>query len=69
MMPDYKKISNEIGSWTIKPIVYSGWICYMFGCGDDGGGLVYRPKESNVPNRFVRWMMKVCFACTWKKII
>jgi hypothetical protein len=42
----------------------SNWKCYMFGSAD-GNGIVYTPFEGNVPNRFVRWMMKICFACTW----
>lgn len=67
-MPDYKVSSKELGSWTIKPVTYSGWNCYMFG-GDDECGIVYRPQEGKEPNRFARWMMKVCFACTWKKVV
>jgi len=43
---------------------YSSWKCYMFGS-SDGNGFTYTPVEGKVPNRFVRWMMKVCFACTW----
>jgi hypothetical protein len=44
---------------------YSNWKCHMFGSSPGGNGMVYYPSEGNVPNRFVRWMMKVCFACTW----
>ena len=44
----------------------SEWECYMFG-GEDGYGITYRPKKGCEPNCFVRWMMKVCFACTWVK--
>lgn len=44
---------------------YSGWQCYMFGNRPGEYGLVYRPKEGMEPNRFVRWMMKVCFDCLW----
>jgi hypothetical protein len=43
----------------------SNWKCYMFGNSTNGHGMVYCPAEGNVPNRFVRWMMKICFACTW----
>lgn len=46
---------------------YSGWKCYMFGNVPGGTGFIYTPTESNVPNFFVRWMMKLCFACTWVK--
>jgi hypothetical protein len=49
-----------------KPPEMSEWVCYMFG-GSKGDGLCWQPKKGNEPNRFVRWMMKVCFACTWVK--
>ncbi len=45
----------------------SEWSCYMFGNTPGGYGLVYTPEKGKVPNRFVRWMMKICFACTWVK--
>jgi len=44
----------------------SNWTCYLFG-GSPGNGIAYTPVEGKVPNRFVRWMMKICFDCTWKK--
>ena len=44
----------------------SEWICYMFGA-SKGEGFAYRPAKDKQPNWFVRWMMKVCFACTWVK--
>ena len=44
----------------------SEWRCYLFGA-TYNNGIHYRPVKGNVPNRFVRWMMKVCFACTWIK--
>jgi len=44
------------------------WICYLFGTAPKTNtGISYRPLEGNVPNRFIRWMMKVCLACTWVK--
>lgn len=43
----------------------SGWTCYMFGNKPGGMGIAYTPAEGQVPNAFVRWMMRVCFACTW----
>ena len=46
----------------------SKWKCYMFGNSERGSGIVYWPSEGDVPNVFVRWMMKVCFACTWVKV-
>ena len=44
----------------------SNWTCYMFGS-KQGNGIAYTPSEGNVPNFFVRWMMKICFDCTWVK--
>ena len=45
----------------------SGWKCYMFGNRPDGKGIIYFPEKGQVPNRFVRFMMKVCFDCLWVK--
>ena len=45
----------------------SDWKCYMFGNKPDGSGMIYIPAEGQVPNRFVRFMMKVCFDCLWVK--
>lgn len=45
----------------------SEWQCYMFGNSPDGTGLVYTPMKGCEPNFFVRWMMKICFGCTWVK--
>lgn len=45
----------------------SEWVCYMFGNRPGGIGIIYRPTKNQVPNAFVRWMMKLCFACTWVK--
>ena len=44
----------------------SNWTCYMFGNRPDANfGIVYIPQEGRVPNRFVRWMMRICFDCLW----
>jgi hypothetical protein len=45
----------------------SPWKCYMFGNRPGGVGIVYRPMLGKEPNRFVRWMMLVCFDCLWVK--
>jgi len=46
----------------------SEWKCYLFGnTPQDNQGIVWIPRKGQEPNRFVRWMMKVCFACTWEK--
>jgi len=50
----------------IKSPEMSEWKCYLFGS-SDGTGITYCPIKGGEPNCFVRWMMKVCFACTWVK--
>lgn len=48
----------------------SCWKCYMFGSSPEkNGGILYQPTEGNVPNWFVRWMMRIFLACTWVKDI
>jgi hypothetical protein len=44
----------------------SNWTCYLFG-GSPGNGIQWTPNEGRVPNRFVRFMMRICFDCTWVK--
>ena len=54
--------------YTIKLPERSEWKCYMFGnTPRDNQGIVWVPIKGQEPNWFVRWMMKVCFACTWIK--
>ena len=43
------------------------WECYLFGSTPAQPGLIYVPHEGQVPNWFVRWMMKVMLGCTWVK--
>ena len=43
------------------------WKCYLFGNTPSGHGMVYIPAQGQIPNWFVRWMMKVCLGCTWVK--
>jgi hypothetical protein len=46
----------------------SEWKCYMFGNSPEvNEGIMYVPRKGHEPNWFVRWMMKVCFDCTWVK--
>ena len=52
--PDYQLTIPKLSNWT----------CYLFG-GSPGDGLAYTPVEGKVPNRFVRFMTRICFACTW----
>jgi hypothetical protein len=54
-------------TYHIVTPTYSRWKCYMFGNTPNGMGIIYIPLRGNEPNWFVRWMMKVCFACTWVK--
>lgn len=44
---------------------YSNWKCYLFGNRPGENGIVYAPTKGRVPNRFVRWMMRICFDCMW----
>jgi hypothetical protein len=45
---------------------HSNWTCYMFGNRPDANfGISYVPSEGRVPNRFVRFMMRICFDCMW----
>ena len=52
--------------YTINLPKLSNWTCYLFG-GSPGDGIAYTPVEGQVPNRFVRFMTRICFACTWVK--
>ena len=45
----------------------SDWKCYMFGNRPGRQGIIYTPAKEQVPNRFVRFMMRVCFDCLWVK--
>ena len=45
----------------------SNWECYMFGNRPGGVGMIYYPQKGKVPNRFVRFMMRICFDCKWVK--
>jgi hypothetical protein len=59
---------DDLSACKFNPPESSEWKCYMFGNPIGGGGFVYRPAKDAVPNRFVRWMMQACFACTWVKV-
>jgi hypothetical protein len=61
-----KLTAIEFGEeFFIKLPEKSGWVCYMWGNKPGGPGMAYYPDKGQVPNAFVRFMMKVCFACTW----
>ena len=58
---------SSIPSYSINLPKPSNWSCYMFGNRPGGGGIIYNPAEGRVPNRFVRFMMRICFDCVWVK--
>jgi hypothetical protein len=65
--PDRIYSSNPDTNYTINVPEKSEWACYLFGNKPGGCGFIYTPRKGQVPNWFVRWMMKVCFDCTWVK--
>ena len=53
---------------TIDVPEWSEWKCYLFGnTPEANNGIIWRPLKGQEPNWFIRWMMRVCFACTWVK--
>ncbi len=70
-MSSNRVVVNDSASYTIatKSVEFSQWECYLFGNSPDrNDGILLQPAKGNVPNRFVRWMMKVCLGCTWVKV-
>ena len=52
---------------TVTPET-SDWKCYMFGSKVGSGySFLYQPSIGNIPNWFIRYMMKICLGCTWVK--
>jgi len=44
------------------------WKCYLFGSTPgQPGSFIYTPAKNNIPNFFIRYMMKVCLGCVWVK--
>jgi hypothetical protein len=69
----YKAFDEEYGKLYVNKSYkfcltpeYSDWNCHLFGA-EENNGISYRPLKGQEPNWFVRWMMKICFACTWVK--
>jgi hypothetical protein len=58
---------SSIPPYVINLRKPSNWFCYMFGNRPGGVGIIYNPTEGQVPNRFVRFMMRICFGCLWVK--
>lgn len=62
-------IDSKKSNWQIfESPKMSNWKCYLFGCYPSTNGIIYQPVEDNVPNWFIRWMMKICLGCIWVKI-
>jgi hypothetical protein len=61
-------MTEETRNYTFYQPEMSEWQCYLFGNRPGGMGIVWRPPKGHEPNWFVRWMMKVCFDCTWLKV-
>jgi len=52
----------------IPQVERSKWHCYLFGTDPMiGDGFIYNPAIGEVPNVFIRCMMKICLGCTWVK--
>jgi hypothetical protein len=56
---------NNYDSLSVKVPKQSNWKCYLFGNRPGKNGIMYIPSEGRVPNRFVRFMMRICFDCLW----
>ena len=52
----------ETPKYSFHSPEYSEWTCYLF-----GGSTSYIPLKGQVPNMFVRFMMRICFNCKWVK--
>ena len=65
-MTDYDS-KLPVGTFTLRVPEPSKWTCYLYGNRPGGMGLVYVPQKGKVPNRFVRFMMRICFDCYWEK--
>ena len=57
---------NKIKYESIKSPEMSEWTCYLFGA-TESSGMRWKPEKGKVPNWFTRWVMKICFNCTWVK--
>lgn len=66
---DYSKLTVKASDSysSLRVPERSDWSCYLFGNKPGGMGIVYVPAKDQVPNWFVRWMMKICLGCTWVK--
>ena len=65
MMTDQQRIKTP--AYSLHNPEMSDWVCYLFGATEETMWLRYIPAKGKEPNRFVRWMMKICFDCKWIK--
>ena len=57
---------DQIPGMPLRLPEWSNWTCYLFGNKPGhASGFIWRPFKRDVPNIFVRFMMKICFGCTW----
>jgi hypothetical protein len=63
---NYSNLSDNGSVRILEQPKLSNWSCHLFGATHQHG-ITYVPIEGQVPNAFVRWMMKICFGCTWVK--
>lgn len=63
------KLTSETGDSeviTLQLPERSPWVCYLWGSSKESPGMTWQPDEHfKIPNRLQRWLMKVCFGCTW----
>ena len=59
--------TSYLENWGLNIPKQSNWKCYLFGNRPGGNGIMYVPQEGRVPNRFVRFMMRICFDSVWVK--
>ena len=65
---DEFKLEPSESVYIYKQPKLSTWKCHLFGSKPDSCcGIAYTPAEGSVPNIFIRYMMKICFGCTWIK--
>ena len=58
---------DKWNTYSINLPKQSNWTCYAFGGDASFSPMTWVPQEGRVPNRFVRWMMRICFDCKWVK--
>ena len=68
MTDDKIDYTLDYGHVAIANPELSNWTCYLFGNRPwSNSGLAWTPEKGQVPNRFVRFMMRIFFDCYWEK--